>query len=167
MAENGVLVQLFRHNLWANDQMVAACRPLTDAELNTESAGTYGRVSQILVHLARAQGGYLRTLSGWEPLPEHALEYGDPFVGVDRIAEHLRFTGERLVQVAREASVDRIVEGHRNGQPFRYPEWVVLLQAAQHATEHRQQIATSLSVLGVAPPEPDVWAYWDAIRSGG
>lgn len=165
MAENEILVQLFRHNLWANDQMVATCHQLTDDELRTESVGTYGRLSQILVHLARAQGGYLRTLDGWEPGEEHRLEYGDPFAGVDRVAEHLRFTGQRLVHVARHASADRILEGVRDGESYRYPEWVVLLQAAQHATEHRQQIATSLSALGIDPPEPDVWAYWDAVKA--
>lgn len=164
MTSRPILVELFRHNLWANAEMLAACHPLSDEQLETEVLGTYGRVSQILVHLARAQGGYVRTLTEWQPGPEHRLEYDEPFPGVDRITEHLRFTGERLVGAAQNASADGVLEGTWNDEPYRFPTWVVLLQAAHHATEHRQQLATALTSLGIEPPEPDVWTYWDSIR---
>ncbi len=160
------LVELFHHNVWANGVMLDACRDLSDEQLATELAGTYGRLDRTLVHLARAQGGYLRTLTDWQPGPEHSLEYDDPFPGVDRIAEHLLFTGERLIEVARNESADRILEGTWNGEAYRFPEWVVLLQVAHHATEHRQQIATMLTNIGVEPPEPDFWAYWDSFDFG-
>ncbi len=160
-----ILVELFRHNLWANAAMLDACRGLGDEQLATELAGAYGRLDQTLVHLARAQGGYVRTLTDWQPGPEHRLEYDEPFPGVERIAEHLRFTGERLVEVAGEASVDRILEGAGNYGPYRFPAWVLLLHAAHHATEHRQQIATMLTNLGVEPPEPDPVAYWNSTQA--
>ena len=164
--ENEILVRLFEHNLWANAQMLNACRALSAEQLETETTGTFGRVDHTLIHLARAQGGYLQTLTGWKPGPEHRLEYDEPFPGVDRVGEHLRSTGERLVQVARDESAGRILEGDYNGEPYRLPSWVVLLQAAYHATEHRQQVATALTTLGVEPPEPDLWTYWDTIRGG-
>lgn len=163
--DNEILVRLFRHNLWANAQMLDACRGLSADQLETEVTGTFGRVSQTLTHLARAQGGYLRTLTGWEPGAEHHLEY-EPFGGVDRVGEHLRETGERLVDVAKDESAARTLSGVHDNEPYTLPAWVVLLQAAYHATEHRQQLATSLTHLGVAPPEPDLWTYWDAIRGG-
>lgn len=161
-----ILVELFRHNQWANAEMLAACRGLSDDQLTTEMTGTYGRLDQTLIHLARAQGGYIRTLTDWQPGPEHRLEYDEPFPGVDRIAEHLRFTGERLIEVAGEASADRMLEGTWGEEPFRLPAWVLLLHAAHHATEHRQQIATMLTNLGIDPPEPDPVAYWNAIQAG-
>ena len=162
--ENAILVELFRHNRWANEMMLDACRGLTVEQLSTEVVGTYGRLDQTLIHVARAQGGYLRTLADWRPGEEHRLEYNNPFPGVDRVAEHLRFTGERLIEVARAAATDRMLEGTWGDEPFRLPEWVLLLHAAHHATEHRQQIATMLTALGIEPPEPDVVAYWNAIR---
>lgn len=159
-----ILVELFRHNLWANGEMLDACRGLSDEQLATKLVGTYGRLDQTLVHLARAQGGYVRTLTDWQPGPEHRLEYDEPFPGVDRIAEHLRFTGERLIEVAGRASLDRILEGSWNDEPYRLPEWIMLIHAAHHATEHRQQIATMLTNLGVEPPEPDPVAYWNSTQ---
>jgi uncharacterized damage-inducible protein DinB len=45
----------------------------------------------------------------------------------------------------------------RNGY---YTEaWVVLLQVINHATEHREQIKSMLSALGVTPPEIDGWDF--------
>lgn len=163
--ENAILVEQFRHNLWANAEMLQACRGLRMDQLETHVPGTYGSLSKTLVHLARAQGGYLRRLTDWQPGPEHRLEYDEPFPGVDRIGEHLRFTGERFVDVAREASADRVLEFEYDGEMQRIAAWVVLLQAAYHATEHRQQIATALTTLGVEPPEPDLWTYWDSLQA--
>jgi len=160
-----ILVEVFRHNLWANSQMLDACRDLSDEQLATELVGTYGRLDQTLIHLARAQGGYVRTLTDWQPGPEQRLEYDDPFPGVERIAEHLRFTGERLIGAARDASPDRVLEGTWNDEPYRLPAWILLIHAAHHATEHRQQIATMLTNLGVAPPEPDPVAYWNSTQA--
>ena len=160
--DNAILVELFRHNLWANEVMLDSCRALTEGQLATELTWTYGRLDHTLVHLARAQGGYLRTLTDWQPGSEHRLEPDDPFPGVDAIAGHLRFTGERLVQVALNTSSSRVLEGTWGGEPYRLPEWVLLLHAAHHATEHRQQIASMLTNLGIEPPEPDPVAYWQA-----
>ena len=164
--ENAILVRLFRHNRWANDEMLAACAAVGGEQLAIDVPGTYGRLDRTLIHLARAQGFYLQTLTDWQPGPEDHLEYDAPFPGVDRIVEHLRLTGDRLIDVARSASAERVLEGTWNGEPYHLPEWVVLLQAAYHATEHRQQIATMLTNLGLEPPEPDLWAYWDSHAVG-
>ncbi len=109
--ENAMVVELFRHNLWANQVMLDRCRGLTDAPLGTDVAGTYRRLDYTLLHLARAQGGYAMTLGGWHPGPEHDLDFDAPFPGIDHITDHLRLTGERLVKVARHSSADRVLEG--------------------------------------------------------
>lgn len=163
-SDNEILTRLFEHNRWANGDMLAACRELTPEQLEAETPGTYGRLSHTLIHLARAQGGYLRTLANWQPGPEHRLEYDEPFPGVERITAHLAFTGQRLIRVARGISPGHVLSGTDDEGPWSLPAWVVLLQAAYHATEHRQQVATALTGLGVEPPEPDLWTYWEAIK---
>jgi uncharacterized damage-inducible protein DinB len=42
---------------------------------------------------------------------------------------------------------------------------VVLVQVINHATEHREQIKSMLSALGVTPPELDGWDYGEAINA--
>ena len=42
------------------------------------------------------------------------------------------------------------------------PASLLLLQAVNHGTEHRSQIATVLTQLGIEPPEMDGWTYFFA-----
>jgi len=42
------------------------------------------------------------------------------------------------------------------------PVPLFLLQAVNHGTEHRSQLATILTQLEVEPPEMDGWAYFFA-----
>ena len=40
------------------------------------------------------------------------------------------------------------------------PASLILLQAVNHATEHRSQIATILTQLGIEPPAMDGWTFF-------
>ena len=160
---NAILVNLFRHHRWANERMLEACRPLTDAQLATEIAGTYGRVDETLLHLAAAEGGYLHSLTGWLPPEGYGLGEGVAYPGVPLLLERMRMTGDALIDVALELPADRVLTDE-DGRAI--PAWVVLLQAAYHATEHRQQVATMLTQLGTEPPEPDLWAFNEARERG-
>jgi len=40
----------------------------------------------------------------------------------------------------------------------------VVIQAINHAIDHRSQIATLLSQQGIEPPDLDGWAYNDAMH---
>ena len=42
------------------------------------------------------------------------------------------------------------------------PVPLFLLQAVNHGTEHRSQVATIMTQLGVEPPEMDGWTYFFA-----
>jgi uncharacterized damage-inducible protein DinB/uncharacterized glyoxalase superfamily protein PhnB len=159
---NEILANLFRHNLWANRRMFEACLPLTGEQLATDVAGTYGRLDETLQHLAASEGGYVNALDGWSPPDGHGLGPGVPFPGVPFLLERIRMTGEALIEVARAIRPEQEVDA--KGETF--TAWVVLLQAAYHATEHRQQIATMLTRLGIEPPEPDYWAFDEARRRG-
>ncbi len=161
---NSILANLFRHHRWANERMLEACLPLTEEQLATEVAGTYGRLDETLLHLGGAEGGYLNALTGWLPPEGYGLGEGVAFPGIALLVERMRMTGDALVEVARELPADRELRDEESGQM--QPAWVVLLQAAHHATEHRQQVATMLTHLGVEPPEPDLWAF-DAARLRG
>ncbi len=46
-----------------------------------------------------------------------------------------------------------------NGQEIHSPMGVRLAQVVHHGTDHRSQVCTALTSLGVEPPVIDVWAY--------
>ena len=153
MTEN-FLAKIFEHNNWANQQIIEACYALTDEQLDAEPHSvTKGTIRGTLVHLVSSQEGYLRTLT--VPREERLHPRTVPFAELE---ESARNSGEGLLALAR---------GERN--PFEarlktrdgfYTEpWVVIVQVINHATEHREQIKSMLSALGVTPPDIDGWDY--------
>jgi uncharacterized damage-inducible protein DinB len=147
------LTELFRHNLWANERIVEACRDLTEEQRARSVDGTYGELGYTLVHIVRAESWYLNLLTGWEPPVR--WEIPGPWPGIDVLLERLRFTGDRLVEVVDGLDPAAIIEIDED----RVPTSVVLLQAINHATEHRAQVATILTQLGIEPPPVDGWNY--------
>jgi len=51
------------------------------------------------------------------------------------------------------------------GESYEMPAALFLVQAINHATEHRTQIKTALTQAGITPPELDGWT-WDDERRG-
>ncbi len=58
------LVDLFKHNLWANQRLLNTCANLSDEQLDASAPGTYGRVRDTLAHITAAEGWYVSLLVG-------------------------------------------------------------------------------------------------------
>jgi len=151
------LVELFRHNLWANLRLLDACSRLPDEQLDASAPGTYGRVRDTLVHLLAAEERYVTLLGGQQP--EHPLREADGFPGWEELRRRALHSGEALVALAESVDPTRILRGERGGKPYAIPAVVPLMQAINHATEHRAHVVTVLSQGGVEPPALDAWAY--------
>ncbi len=156
-----LLVELFRHNAMMNGRLLDACRPLAPEQLATTVAGTYGNIGATLVHIANSQLGYVPRFVAPErpePLPE------EPFPGFEALAERMARGDELLEVAAGQAGAGQVIEVSGDDPPatWRMPADLILLQAVNHATEHRSQIATILTQLGVEPPEMDGWTFFHA-----
>ena len=146
---------IFEHNRWANEQLLEACRGLTDEQFATGVHGTYGDLGATLAHIASGEAFYTLLLSGWRP--STAWQQDDPFPGsVDELLEVVRATGPRLLAIAQRHRGDELIE-RDPGELI--PASVILVQAINHATEHRGHAATILTQLGIAPPPMDGWHH--------
>jgi uncharacterized damage-inducible protein DinB len=153
MTEN-FLEKLFEHNNWSNAKIIEACSGLSDAQLDSEPQSvTKGTIRGTLVHLVSSQESYLRTLT----LPvEERLH--PRTVAFTELAESSRISGERLLALARgEQTPFEARLKTRDG--FYTAPWVLMVQVINHAAEHREQIKSMLSALGVTPPDIDGWDY--------
>jgi len=154
------LVKLFEHNNWANLQMIQACSALSDDQLDAEpQSATKGSIRRTLVHLVSSQQSYLRTLT----LP---LEERREAITVDftELKESVRKSGEELLAFARgEQQPFKTQLQTRDG--YNVEPWVLMVQIINHATEHREQISSMLSALGVTPPDLDGWSYGEATNA--
>lgn len=106
-----------------------------------------------------SQQSYLRTLT--LPLEERL----DPFtVEFAALQESAGVSGEGLLALARGErkpfkSQLQTRDGH-NVEP-----WVLMVQIINHATEHREQINSMMSALGVTPTDLDGWSYGEATNA--
>lgn len=145
---------IFEHNAWANEVLLEACRGLTPEQLATSVDGTYGDLGSTLAHIASGEAFYTLLFSGWRPSTE--WQQDDPFPGIEQLLEVVRETGPRLLAAARSNPADQLIE-RDPGEMI--PASVILVQAINHATEHRGHAATILTQLGMQPPPMDGWHH--------
>ena len=155
---NDGLIDGFRHNTWATHLVLQACAGLSNAQLDTIVPGTYGSIIETLRHLVSSEGSYCRRLTGDEPewygnrdeepdLAELARRVDDLATRWERFLS-LPFDAERLFVIAWDDGIDRDV-----------PAAIVLIQALHHGNEHRTQVNTTLTSIGVQSPELGVWEF--------
>jgi uncharacterized damage-inducible protein DinB len=156
---SALLADFFRHNAWANQHLLDACAGLTEQQLDATAPGTYGSIRDTLVHLIGAEKRYLAALNGVEL--ERPLGGAIDLPGFAALREQSRRSGDDLIEVARRTPPSRNVRGVRGGEPFAIPAAVFLMQAIDHATEHRTHIRTILTTLGIEPPDLDAWTFME------
>jgi uncharacterized damage-inducible protein DinB len=154
-----LLVEFFRHNAMMNQRLMEACWNLSPEQLGATATGTYGTIGATLVHIANSQEGYAARLLDSER-PERLPE--DPFPGFDALEERFAHGDAQLERAASRAGDDREVQVTGDDPPgiWSMPVSLFLLQAVNHGTEHRSQVATILTTLGIEPPEMDGWTYF-------
>lgn len=155
---NDGLIDCFRHNAWATREVLRVCRSLTDSQLDTAVAGTYGSVIETLRHTIRSEAGYCRRLTGEEP---DWLAQPPDAPGVTELEQRHDDTTarwERFLATPFDAERTFVIEWH-DGINRDVPAGIVLAQALHHGNEHRTQICTTISAIGAEPPALGVWEF--------
>ena len=158
------LVEIFKHNLWANLRLLDACDGLDDEQLDARAPGTYGRLRDTLLHILACEEIYVNLLKGQEPV--HTLSEGNGFPSFAELRQRARRSGEELIRLAEQTEPARVLRGTWRtrprawqGKPFTIQSTIPLVQAINHGNEHRAHAATVLSQLGIRPPALDAWGY--------
>ena len=159
MTEN-ILVKLFEHNNWANSQIIQACSALSDEQLDAEpQSATKGSIRRTLVHLVASQQGYLSLLT----LPIEARRDAAPALA--ELQQAASISGAGLLALASDQPSKELNSQLQTTDGYIVEPWVVMVQAINHATEHREQISSMLSALGVTAPDLDGWAYGEVTHA--
>lgn len=154
------LTDAFAHHTWATLRVIDACTGLSDEQLAKAVPGTYGSILDTLRHLVAADSWYLFVITdgAYEPFEE---ESGLGLPELRAAAERQGEAWTRLIEG--EIDPDRMVVRHRDdGSETHAPLGVRLAQAVHHGTDHRSQVCTTLTSLGIEPPWIDVWDYAEA-----
>jgi uncharacterized damage-inducible protein DinB len=150
------LADAFGHHIWATLQILDACEPLTSEQLDATVVGIYGSLITTLRHLVASDRSYLELLSegAVEEVDEETLD----LAAMRAVIEENGPIWQEVI--AGDIDPERIVVRRRDdGSTSSAPLGVRLAQVTQHGTDHRSQICTVLTSLGIQPPEIDVWDY--------
>ena len=146
------------HHGWAPIVLLETCDQLTPEQLQVGAQGTFGSVIETLRHTVAADSGYLYALTGGDhPLAD---------VGNMGTAEMRAVMEDNLASwmslIQKDLDPDTIVIRYRDdGSESHAPLGIRIAQALHHGTDHRSQVCTVLTTLGIAPPAIDVWDYAD------
>jgi uncharacterized damage-inducible protein DinB len=110
--------------------------------------------------MVSSQQGYLRTLTLPAEERRHPVE-----LAFDELEESARVSGEGLLALLREESGKFPQSTLQTRDDFYVEPWVLIVQIINHATEHREQIKSMLSALGVTPPNIDGWDYGEVTKA--
>jgi uncharacterized damage-inducible protein DinB len=157
-ADNSVLKVLFAHNTWANLKLLDFCEALSEEQLDATVPGTYGAIRDTLHHLIGAEVSYVARVNG--KLPDAPLSR-DQFPGFAVLKQVARWTGAELPALALSAQADTLVEETEPPVVVRYPLASLMVQAVNHSTEHRTQVSTIITQLGLEPPDMTGWGYME------
>ena len=154
-----MLADAFDHHIWATLRVLDACAPLSDEQLASVVPGTYGSILDTLRHTVGADCSYLWLLSGGKV--DQVVEDSMDVAALRAAIEANGPVWQAVLATATDP--DQPVTRHRDdGSSGTAPLGIRLAQVVHHGTDHRSQVCTALTALGITPPEIDVWDMGDA-----
>ena len=151
-----LLADAFDHHVWATLVVLDLLAPLSDEQLATTVPGTYGTVLDTARHLVGADRWYLETLTDGRisGIDENSMSIPELRSAMEPSAASWQDL------LASDPDPDRDFTYTRDDGTRSHATWGVrLAQAIDHGTDHRSQLCTALTVLGIEPPEIDTWAW--------
>ena len=151
-----LLGDAFAHHVWATLRLIDTCRSLSPEQLGKGATGTYGSILETMRHTVGADVSYLSLLSGG-----HVVEIDEDGMDLPALRTAMAADGPVWAEfLAGDPDPELIVVRHRDdGSESSAPLGVRTAQALHHGTDHRSQICTALTALGIEPPDIDVWAF--------
>jgi uncharacterized damage-inducible protein DinB len=150
-----ILTDAFGHHVWATIRVLDACAALDDAQLATTVPGTYGSILETLRHTVDGDVFYLDVLLGRrEPFDKDTSDLAT----LRAVMEGHDGAWRDLIAGELDPATD-VIEHEDNGYETHAPLGIRLAQALYHGTDHRSQVCTALTTLGVELPAIEVWDY--------
>jgi uncharacterized damage-inducible protein DinB len=150
------LVELIRYNNWANAQVIATCLKLSADQLAASAPGAYGSIHRTLGHLIAAEADYIGRLTGRRFEPPFRWEDEPALPDISAFAGQV---GVALLDTIQRVPPSQIVHEEENGFTMDYQARALFIQVINHGIEHRTNVTTILSGLGLTAPDVDGWGY--------
>src|SRR5947209_8671908 len=144
----------FAHHVWATLRLVDTCLALSPQQLEPAVPGTYGSILDTLRHLVGSDAWDLFVATGDRAslIDEDDMDLSELRSAME---SHATAWSRLLAQdLDPDAVLDEVDE--TDGYERHIAMGIQLAQVLHHGTDHRSQVCTALTVLGVEPPRIDV-----------
>jgi uncharacterized damage-inducible protein DinB len=122
-------------------------------------------LARMFAHLYGADLNWLKRWKGSSPSESPFFDLGS-MAGVRRAWDPLEAEQKAFVESLTETDLSRTVDyKNSQGQAFHIALGVLLQHVANHATHHRSEIATMLTLLSGSPPDTGI-NTWELLRTG-
>lgn len=169
MASVELIRGLYEYHWWANRRLFDVAASLGE-EVAAREAGTqfsFPTLRRMLAHIYGADWAWLQRWIGTSPSPTKLPGDEIPSLGVLRERwDALEREQRAFIQGLTVTDLTRVVT-YRNtaGREFRLALGPLLQHVANHATHHRSELATMITMVKDSPPSTDMVVYY-RIASG-
>ena len=148
--------EAFAHHVWATLRLIDGCLELTPEQLEAAVPGMHGSILETMRHLVGGDTYYLAHLTG-----DRVREIDSDGLGLEELRAELEADQRTWIGLlANDLDPDAVVKDvDEEGYVREATIGVRLAQAIHHGSDHRSQICTALTTLGVEPPIIDVWEF--------
>ena len=151
---------LYQYNGWANRRVLDTAARLSVEQLRQPGPASFESIHNTLVHTMAGQWVWL---SRWQGSSPKALftpaDFPDLAALRARWAEIEGDTQQFIATLDDTALAQPITYANTKGRQFSFPLWQLMLQQANHATQHRSEIAMLLTGFGHSPGWLDFIKY--------
>jgi uncharacterized damage-inducible protein DinB len=151
-----LLADAFDHHVWATLRVMDACDALTPEQLQTNVPGTYGTILDTMRHTVGADCSYLFVIGGGS---HPRIDEDD--MDLAQLRAEMEANGPAWTEVLKQDldPDEMLVRRWDDGSSTTASKGLRLAQALHHGTDHRSQVCTALTQLGIEPPLIDLWDF--------
>ena len=147
----------FAHHVWATLRLVDACLALSPQQLETTVPGTYGSILDTLRHCIGSDAWDLFVATGDRATIIHQddMDLSELRAAMERHGP----AWSRILAQNPDPDVVLTEVDDEDGYTRTIAMGIQLAGALQHGTDHRSQICTTLTAIGVEPPTIDILEF--------
>jgi uncharacterized damage-inducible protein DinB len=149
---NDGLIDGLRYNTWATRELLAVCRELSEEQLNATAVGAYGSIIDTMRHIISCEASDVVRLAGEQPSWDFKVDDSADLDELDRRVDELEACWERFLTTPFDAERTFEVPWHDYGARD-VPAGIFMVGVLHHGIEHRSQVCTILTAIGVEPPD--------------
>ena len=154
--------ELYEYHWWANRRLFEAAAALGEKATIREMGAQFSEptVKALFVHV---YGFDVVWLARWRGSPQNRLPRDTDFSSMAELGmswDSLETVQRNFIDTLTTPDLGRVVAYESTeGQSFRLALWPLLQHVANHATHHRSEIATIMTMLNGPPPPTDLVLY--------